>query len=254
MRAMSSRAPPLCWNCSQVPGLTCMPVMLVQPLSMMMSVKGTWCCTALTRPGKPAWKKVESPMVAITGVLTPAWTKPCANGDAGAHGDFIPDGIEGRVHAQDGAADVAGHHHLVLLEAGPPDGLVDRHEGAAVRAAGADGDRTGGRQLLRLGACPCEQIGRDRQAGRRGEALHHLAQAVIAYALELPAQLADDVDVDRPAQAVGLDVESLLDVRLQSPRAPGRCRNDATMPGSQLVGRGWTAPRRRTETAAGSKP
>ena len=34
---------------------------------------------------------------------------------AGAHGDFVPDGVKGRVHAQDGAADIAGDHHFALF-------------------------------------------------------------------------------------------------------------------------------------------
>ena len=34
--------------------------------------------TALIKPGMPPWKKVESPIVAITGVCRPAWTYPWA--------------------------------------------------------------------------------------------------------------------------------------------------------------------------------
>ena len=139
-----------------VPGLTCIPVMLVQPLSMMISVRGTWCWTALIRPGMPA---VEKGRVADGGDdrrLDPAVDVPLGQADAGAHRDLVPDGVKRRIHAEDGAADVAGHHHLVLLESQLADGLVDRQIGAAMRATGADGDRPAGGQRLGLGVPPEE--------------------------------------------------------------------------------------------------
>ena len=90
-------------------------------------------------------------MVAITGCFHAGVDKSLRQAHAGAHRDLVPDRVKGRVHAQDGAADVAGDHDLIFLQAQLADRLVDRHIGAAVRAAGANGDRAGGGQLQRLG-------------------------------------------------------------------------------------------------------
>ncbi len=131
---------------------------------------------------------------------------------AGAHRDLGPQGVERRVHAEDGAADVAGHHHVVLLEAGLAQRLVDRHERASVWTAGADGDRPGRRELLGAGLS-LEEIGRDREVERGGDALHDVAHAVLADALEAPVQFAHDPR--RQSQLSRLDVELLLEVRLE---------------------------------------
>ena len=48
--------------------------MLVQPLSMMIERQRRLMLDGIEQPGIPAWKKVESPIVAITGVLTPRST------------------------------------------------------------------------------------------------------------------------------------------------------------------------------------
>ncbi len=109
------------------------PVMAVVALSRMTRMKRAPWKTALMRPGIPAWKKVESPIVTtIVGKSFPpaagvVETRPLA--DAGAHAMAGVHGAE--VHPQRVAADVAGENSLGK-------GLADRIEGRPVAASRAE--------------------------------------------------------------------------------------------------------------------
>jgi hypothetical protein len=66
--SMSTTAPlsPL-RSLSPTAGFACPPVIAVMPLSRIASTSACLLYTALTSPGIPMWKKVESPIVATIG-------------------------------------------------------------------------------------------------------------------------------------------------------------------------------------------
>ena len=109
--------------------------MAVVALSRITRMNRARWKTAFSRAGMPAWKKVESPMVATmvgnsppAGGVGPVEARGLA--DAGAHA--VAGVHRPQVHPQGVAADVAG-------ENAPGKGLPDGVERRPVAAAGAEG-------------------------------------------------------------------------------------------------------------------
>jgi hypothetical protein len=120
--------------------------------------------------------------------------------------------IETSFQTEDRAADIAGYHNLVFLQARFFNSFIDRHISSTMGATGTNRDGAGSSDLQSLGIS-FKKVFRTIQLECSFDSLDNLLDTILAYPAEDPAAFAEDLT--RVARFLSFNINAILDQRFQ---------------------------------------